>query len=95
MNNYNPKPIDTTNVVMNEEILQLTEILAENIHDNWSAQRMKEGWRFGLLRDDINKLHPCLVPYKDLPENEKTYDRITAIETIKTILASGYRIIKV
>jgi hypothetical protein len=94
MESYDPKPIDTSGILIPNEIVELTERLAENIHENWSAQRMKEGWQFGPRRDDVKRMHPCLLPYKDLPENEKEYDRITAIETIKMIIAIGYRIIK-
>ena len=35
-----------------------------------------------------------LVPYRDLPENEKTYDRNMVTSTIKILLARGYKIEK-
>ncbi|MEI7900191.1 MAG: RyR domain-containing protein [bacterium] len=91
---YQPHPIDTSKVVLSPEIAQLTELLAKNAHDNWARQRMGEGWRYGAKRDDAKKEHPCLVPYEDLPESEKEYDRKTAMETIRTIQALGYRIAK-
>jgi hypothetical protein len=90
--NYHPQPIDTSKVVLEREIAELTELLARNAHDNWARQRMSEGWRYGPKRDDGRKEHPCLVPYEQLPETEKEYDRKTAMETIKTIQALGYRI---
>ena len=40
----------------------------------------------------IAKTNPCLIPYKDLSESEKEYDRQTAVETLKVILFLGYRI---
>jgi hypothetical protein len=46
------------------------------------------------MRDDANKKHPCLVPYADLPESEKEYDRKTSAETIKAVMALGYVISK-
>jgi hypothetical protein len=55
---------------------------------------MEDGWRWGPRRDDAKKEHPSLVPYQKLSEEEKRYDRRTAMETIKTILALGYRIVK-
>jgi hypothetical protein len=58
----------------------------------WARQRQKEGWKFGPARSDTAKEHPGLVPYEDLSESEKEYDRATALETIRTILALGYRI---
>ena len=91
---YQPKPIDTSGIKLSDELHGLTELLAENSHDNWALKRIAEGWVFGPNRDDANKRHPDLVPYSDLPESEKDYDRKMAIETIKAILALGYRIQK-
>jgi ryanodine receptor 2 len=74
---------------------ELLEQLARNVHDRWALQRLDEGWRLGEQRDDLRKLHPCLVAYEKLPESEKDYDRSTAVETIKAIIALGYQINKV
>ena len=54
---------------------------------------MAEGWRFGSRRDDEEMTHPGLVAYEELSESEQDYDRNTAIETIKLILALGYRVV--
>lgn len=89
---YEPRPVDTSNIQLPDEIVKLTEQLAENNHDLWAQQRMAEGWTYGPERDDANKKHPDLVPYGDLPESEKEYDRRTAMETLKTIMALGYQI---
>jgi len=89
---YQPKPIDTSAVVVDEEIQALTERLAQNNHEVWAARRVAEGWRYGPRRDDVRKEHPGLVPYSQLPESEKQYDRSTVMETIKAMLAMGYRI---
>lgn len=91
---YVPKPIDTSDVVLSKELEQLTEQLAENVHDVWALRRINDGWRFGASRDDGKKTTPCLVPYADLPENEKEYDRNTAIESLKAIMKLGYRIVR-
>jgi len=91
---YTPKPIDTKDVVLVPELLELTEQIAENVHENWAAGRLKEGWTYGEKRDDVKKTTPCLIPYDELPESEKEYDRNTAIETLKLIVALGYRISK-
>ncbi len=90
---YQPKPIDTEGVALPPELLPLTERLAENSHDLWARQRLGQGWSFGPQRDDAKKLHPCLVPYDQLPESEKEYDRIAALGTLKAILKLGYRIL--
>ncbi len=89
---YKPEPIDTSKIKLPESISELTEKIAENVHENWSASRIAEGWTLGTERDDVKKTTPCLVPYSELPEIEKEYDRKTAIETLKTIIALGYEI---
>ena len=91
---YNPKPIDTSDVTLSEDILELCEQIAENTHDVWAAGRIAEGWTYGEKRDDLNKHHPCLVPYDRLSEGEKEYDRNTSMESIKLIIKLGYKITK-
>lgn len=91
---YEPRPIDTSDVELPAQLLALTEQIAENVHENWAAARIAEGWRYGPRRDDDKKVTPCLVPYCELPEVEKDYDRNTALETLKTIVKLGYRIEK-
>src|SRR6516225_7102661 len=76
---YHPRPIDTSHVVLSPQISELTELLAENAHDQWADQRFRDGWTFGPKRDDAAKQHPCLVPYAELPDAEKHYDRIMAL----------------
>ena len=90
--NYEPKPIDTSRIKLPEGVSELTEQLAENAHDIWAARRLAEGWTYGTTRNDEQKKHPCLVPYAELPESEKQYDRNAAMETLKAIIALGYRI---
>jgi class 3 adenylate cyclase/tetratricopeptide (TPR) repeat protein len=89
---YKPKPIDTSLTKLPKDVDELTEILARNTHDLWAQTRIAEGWNFGLQRNDARKEHPGLVPYEDLLESEKSYDRKTAIEAIKALLARGYRL---
>jgi ryanodine receptor 2 len=91
---YEPKPLDTSAVVLPPDVVALTERLAENAHEVWAVTRIKQGWTFGPVRDDANKKHPCLVPYADLPDSEKEYDRGTAMETLKAVLALGYVVSK-
>lgn len=90
---YHPAPIDTTSVDLPPALAALTERLAENTHDIWAAQRLRDGWIVGSKRDDARRQHPCLVPYQNLPEAEKAYDRLTAVGTLKAILSLGYQII--
>ena len=80
---YQPRPIDTSAIELPEDLLALTERLAENAHDVWAVQRLAEGWTYGPKRDDAAKEHP-----------EKEYDRSAAMETLKAIVALGYKIEK-
>ena len=89
---YTPAPLDTSGVTLSPELLELTERIAANVHDVWAAGRIADGWRYGATRDDARKLHPCLVPYDELSESEKMYDRNTAIETLKMVLLFGFSI---
>ncbi|MEA3411594.1 MAG: RyR domain-containing protein [Pseudomonadota bacterium] len=92
MTRYHPEPIDTAEIQLPESLLALTERLAGNVHDHWARDRMNDGWSWGPERNDAEKRHPCLVPYDELPESEREYDRTTAMETLKAIIALGYRI---
>lgn len=94
MNKYEPKPLDTEEIVLSDDLRDLTEKIAENVHDVWAVGRISEGWTYGEKRDDALKQTPCLVPYSDLPESEKAYDRNTAINTLKLVIALGYKIEK-
>jgi hypothetical protein len=89
---YQPRPIETSHIKLSEEIVKLTERLSEHAHDIWAKQRFADGWTHGPERNDAKKQHPSLVPYRELPESEKQYDRNAALETIKAMLALGYRI---
>jgi len=89
---YNPNPIDVSDVVMSPELLLLVESLAENVHDTWARARFNAGWKWGHVRSDEQRTNPCLVPYAELPEEEKEYDRNTAMSTIKVIKKLGFEI---
>ena len=91
---YKPAPIDTSDIVLPEDLKALAELIAKNVHEVWASERIKEGWTLGPERDDIKKTTPCLVPYEELPESEKEYDRLTAFETIKLVVKLGYKINK-
>ena len=91
---YQPNPIDTGDVVLTPELLQLTELIAEQVHEIWAKERTEAGWTYGPCRDDSRKTTPCMVPYGDLPESEKIYDRETALGVLKLICKLGYSVRK-
>lgn len=92
---YIPQPIDTSDVELPAELTPLIEDMARNVHEVWAQNRISEGWTYGPVRDDALRHHPCLVPYDELPESEKQYDRATSQETLKLILKSGFQISKI
>lgn len=91
---YIPKPEDTKDVILSEEIINLTEIIAKNAHENWAKKKIDDGWKYGKELDKEAHTHPCLVDYERLNEADKEYDRVTAMEAIKLLLKLGYKITK-
>ena len=89
---YTPQPIDTADVKLPEELEQLVEEMSKNVHEVWAETRIKQGWKYGEQRNDELKTHPCLIPYEELPEEEKEYDRNTSIGTLKLIMKLGFKI---
>lgn len=91
-NEYKPQPIATNDVVLPDSMMQLAEKLAKNVHEVWAQTRIEQGWTYGPQRNDAEKKHPCLVPYDELPEEEKEYDRNTSLETLRVITKLGFHI---
>lgn len=94
MKTYIPKPIDLSDVELTEDLNELREAIAENAHEIWAENRQAEGWSYGPQRDDQLKQTPDMVPYSQLPESEKEYDRDMAMKTIKLLKKLGYDLIK-
>lgn len=92
--NYIPQPFNTKDIELPEELNPLVEQMAKNVHEIWAQTRISQGWTYGSERNDAEKKHPCLVPYEQLPEEEKVYDRNTSLETLKFIMGNGFRIVK-
>lgn len=89
---YIPAPIDTSDIELPEELMELAELISKNVHEVWSQGRMAQGWTYGPERDDTRKEHPCLVPYEQLSDSEKAYDRNTALATLRLIRRLGFSI---
>ena len=81
--------MDTTDVQLPEELNALIEQMSKNVHEVWAESRIEQGWSYGEERSDALKTHPCLIPYEELPEVEKAYDRDTALGTLKLIRTLG------
>ena len=91
---YIPQPEQTDDIILSTDLNDLVEAMAKNVHEVWAESRISQGWTYGPERNDVLKHHPCLVPYEDLPEVEKAYDRDTAVGTLKLICKLGFKITK-
>ena len=91
---YDPRPINLEDIELTDDLMELREAIAENAHDVWAVARMQDGWTFGPERDDTLKHHPDLIPYSALPDSEKEYDRLMALNTIKLVKKLGFDIVK-
>lgn len=89
---YVPQPVNTSDIHLPEELNGLVEQMAKNVHDVWAQNRMEQGWTYGEERSDALKHHPCLIPYEELPEEEKMYDRESALGTLRLICKLGFKI---
>ena len=78
---------------MTPETEALVEDIAQKVHAAWVDLRKKDGWTYGPKRNDDTKQTPCLVPYEQLPEEEKQYDRNTAVCAIRALIENGYELI--
>ena len=89
---YNPHPIDVNGINLDDDLLELSEAIAENAHEIWAKRRQDEGWRYGPERNDKLLENPDMVPYSELPEGEKYYDRDMALNTIRLVKKLGFSI---
>ena len=94
MSEYIPNPVDLSDVYLPEDLMDLQEKIAKNVHEVWAKERQLDGWKYGKERNTLLKTTPCMVPYENLPEEEKEYDRKTAVESLKMIYKLGYRIVQ-
>ena len=94
IDDYEPQPINLDEIQLTSDLLDLREAIAENAHDIWAKARIKDGWTYGPERDDVHKKHPDLIPYSALPDGEKEYDRLMALDTIRLVKKLGFDIVK-
>lgn len=92
---YTPQPVDTSDVRLPDELEDLVEEMSKNVHEVWAQTRISQGWTYGEQRNDELKTHPCLIPYEELPEEERTFDRNTSVGTLKLIMKLGFKITQV
>ena len=93
-NHYKPHPINLSRVTLDKDIIELREVFAENVHEVWVKARLDDGWKYDPIRDDSNKTDPYLLPYDLLPDREKEYCRLIAMDSIKCLKKLGWRFVK-
>lgn len=91
---YEPYPIGLDDVSLSADLVELQEAIAENAHEIWAKGRTEQGWTYGPQRNDAKKETPDMVPYCNLPESEKLYDREMAMQTLKLVKKLGFDIVK-
>lgn len=91
---YEPSPIGLDDVELSEDLSELQEAIAENAHEIWAKNRRDQGWSYGPERNDQKKETPDMIPYCNLPESEKLYDREMAMQTLKLVKKLGFEIVK-
>uniref|UniRef100_F6UA28 Ryanodine receptor 2 n=1 Tax=Ornithorhynchus anatinus TaxID=9258 RepID=F6UA28_ORNAN len=90
--NFNPQPVDTSNITIPEKLEYFINKYAEHSHDKWSMEKLANGWIYGEIYSDSSKVQPLMKPYKLLSEKEKEIYRWPIKESLKTMLAWGWRI---
>lgn len=91
---YEPHPYDINDVKLPKDLAELTEAIAENAHEVWAQKRKAEGWTYGPERNDRLKQSPDMIPYCELTDSEKEYDRATAMRSVKLLYRLGYEVVK-
>lgn len=91
---YEPSPIGLDDVELSEDLSELQEAIAENAHEIWAKNRRDQGWSYGPERNDQKKETPDMIPYCNLPESEKLYDREMAMQTLKLVKKLGWELNK-
>lgn len=90
---YQPNPTRFDGEPVPAWLPEVIDWLGQEVHACWAESRLREGWEYGPVFDGENKKHPCLIPYEQLPESEKDYDRNTARRTVQLLLHAGFQIL--
>ncbi len=85
------KAVDTE--VLEKNLKKSIELLSEAEHDGWMEQKFRNGWVFGLSRDDDKKIQNALIPYIDLSETDKGKDRDAVLNYPDIVKMAGYKIV--
>ncbi|XP_069698288.1 ryanodine receptor isoform X7 [Periplaneta americana] len=89
---YNPQPINTSSVALNNDLNGIVQQFSEHYHDAWASRKLDNGWVYGEQWSDTNKSHPRLKPYGMLNDYEKERYKEPVRESLKALLAIGWTV---
>ncbi|KAI4471407.1 ran binding protein 9-related [Holotrichia oblita] len=89
---YNPQPINTSSVQLNNDLNTIVQKFSEHYHDAWGQRKLENGWQYGESWSDANKTHPRLKPYSMLNDYEKERYKEPVRESLKALLALGWSV---
>lgn len=89
---YNPQPINTASVQLNNDLNQIVQKFSEHYHDAWASRKFENSWQYGEGWSDSNKTHPRLKPYAMLNDYEKERYKEPVRESLKALLAIGWSV---
>ncbi|GBP39010.1 Ryanodine receptor [Eumeta japonica] len=89
---YNPQPINTSSVALNNDLNTIVQKFSEHYHDAWASRKIENGWVYGESWSDSQKMHPRLKPYNMLNDYEKERYKEPVRESLKALLAIGWSV---
>ncbi|TMS22614.1 Ryanodine receptor 2 [Larimichthys crocea] len=89
---YKPAPLDLSHIKLTSTQEAMVDKLAENAHNVWARDRIRQGWTYGIQQDVKNRRNPRLVPYVLLDERTKKSNKDSLREAVRTLLGYGYNL---
>ncbi|XP_034049809.1 ryanodine receptor 2 isoform X2 [Thalassophryne amazonica] len=89
---YKPAPLDLNHMKLTSTQEAMVDKLAENAHNVWARDRIRQGWTYGIQQDVKNRRNPRLVPYTLLDERTKKSNKDSLREAVRTLLGYGYNL---
>uniref|UniRef100_A0A3Q1EA25 Ryanodine receptor 2 n=1 Tax=Acanthochromis polyacanthus TaxID=80966 RepID=A0A3Q1EA25_9TELE len=89
---YKPAPLDLSHIKLTSTQEAMVDKLAENAHNVWARDRIRQGWTYGIQQDVKNRRNPRLVPYALLDERTKKSNKDSLREAVRTLLGYGYNL---
>lgn len=71
-----PQEIKDTTIAGVEFLINNPSVSPSDMHNNWCKDKASKGWKYGPRKDVENKLHPCMVEYLDLSEEQRLKDSL-------------------